>query len=782
MHPIQALANTVHEYQNFPEIQDIDLLKDILGELVSQLEAIKSSVQLVMWPEIANQIQCINTAKELIEKGGPANQIFQVQLRLIEKIAKDCLPSSNTRRGSKAEQILLVPFQNGNSNAHPKKMLSELGDIARLYQDETNPIDLLSKLNRFVDPLKSIKKLVSEEIQSKLSKRLASIEATRVLILGIQPTDTQPVYLIFHQEMIHIEALTQACIKLLDQEETISSELNLCNQMENLNFHSSADDLEEKKRPDLYHSRSQTWNLDSARQSQIEAQRSERGGHSKTMADEEDRFREVAASPNSKFWIDCGIVSSTVTPEIDPILYLGILDQFAFQLREIEEVVSEDLQLEIQKQIESIEHSITLIQSGKSGEISFTDQTTRLQSFLRNCLEQIAERIRAKKEPALQLRSTQGASCEEKKVDDRPIEVSDPDNIPMQKEIMMDNLERAIRSSNPILNEHLKSPYVYLLTPIDRMKFLKVGIETPNPISFKCLIGHYYFSDLSEEALQLLIAYAFEKKAEAQAQMLVDLLDRQEWMTTPIQGASLGSWIEPPPPTPEKRTLKVDKLILFKDNESMGSTEEVEFLEGLRKYYRTLFAYLKKTGDIPPSIMEEPRIVGKNGALILAYRESITELIRGALVDENLITTWVHFNEIYDQNQVGALVLLKGMIEGLKVDEPLSKEHMDNLEKAIISGEANAIRESIRTLPIHEITEPDKLRLLKLGADHCPIDSFTILLGLNSIKNLSYFHYTELIVHAKNKGAIVHVSAIEASDGYKLSRFELPEDEVIDLR
>src|SRR3990167_3396222 len=81
----------------------------------------------------------------------------------------------------------------------------------------------------------------------------------------------------------------------------------------------------------LYNSRSQTWNLDSARQSQIEAQRSERGGHSKTMADEaaedtrrsggpsqheagerseparRDRFGEVAASPNSKFGTDYGI-------------------------------------------------------------------------------------------------------------------------------------------------------------------------------------------------------------------------------------------------------------------------------------------------------------------------------------------------------------------------------------------------------------------------------------------------------------------------------------------
>jgi len=57
-----------------------------------------------------------------------------------------------------------------------------------------------------------------------------------------------------------------------------------------------------------YHSRSQTLNFDSARQSSIEALRSERGASSATgKGNEEDRLSEVAASQNSKFEADCGI-------------------------------------------------------------------------------------------------------------------------------------------------------------------------------------------------------------------------------------------------------------------------------------------------------------------------------------------------------------------------------------------------------------------------------------------------------------------------------------------
>ena len=53
----------------------------------------------------------------------------------------------------------------------------------------------------------------------------------------------------------------------------------------------------------LYHSRSQTWNLDSARQSQIEGSKApglNEEHHSQIgKGDEEDRFDTVAASPNA---------------------------------------------------------------------------------------------------------------------------------------------------------------------------------------------------------------------------------------------------------------------------------------------------------------------------------------------------------------------------------------------------------------------------------------------------------------------------------------------------
>ena len=57
-------------------------------------------------------------------------------------------------------------------------------------------------------------------------------------------------------------------------------------------------------------------NLDSARQSQIEAQRSERGDHSNTMADEEDRFGKVTASPNSPNLTERGKEEPVVENEI----------------------------------------------------------------------------------------------------------------------------------------------------------------------------------------------------------------------------------------------------------------------------------------------------------------------------------------------------------------------------------------------------------------------------------------------------------------------------------
>jgi len=58
----------------------------------------------------------------------------------------------------------------------------------------------------------------------------------------------------------------------------------------------------------IYHTRSQTLNFDSARQSSIEALRSERGAPSPIgKGDEEDRLSEVAASQNSKFVTECGI-------------------------------------------------------------------------------------------------------------------------------------------------------------------------------------------------------------------------------------------------------------------------------------------------------------------------------------------------------------------------------------------------------------------------------------------------------------------------------------------
>ncbi len=60
----------------------------------------------------------------------------------------------------------------------------------------------------------------------------------------------------------------------------------------------------------LYHNRPQTWNCDSARQSTIEALRSERGSPSHGgRGDEEDRLGKVAASQNSKFEADRGITS-----------------------------------------------------------------------------------------------------------------------------------------------------------------------------------------------------------------------------------------------------------------------------------------------------------------------------------------------------------------------------------------------------------------------------------------------------------------------------------------
>src|SRR5665647_224288 len=58
----------------------------------------------------------------------------------------------------------------------------------------------------------------------------------------------------------------------------------------------------------IYRDRPITLNLDSARQSQIEAQRSERGSPFPVgKGDEEDRFGEVAASPNSKLLAGRGI-------------------------------------------------------------------------------------------------------------------------------------------------------------------------------------------------------------------------------------------------------------------------------------------------------------------------------------------------------------------------------------------------------------------------------------------------------------------------------------------
>jgi ABC-type transport system involved in cytochrome bd biosynthesis fused ATPase/permease subunit len=57
----------------------------------------------------------------------------------------------------------------------------------------------------------------------------------------------------------------------------------------------------------LYHAQEGLVNFDSARQSQIEAQRSDRESHSKTMADEKDRFGKVAASQNSPNLTERGI-------------------------------------------------------------------------------------------------------------------------------------------------------------------------------------------------------------------------------------------------------------------------------------------------------------------------------------------------------------------------------------------------------------------------------------------------------------------------------------------
>ena len=68
------------------------------------------------------------------------------------------------------------------------------------------------------------------------------------------------------------------------------------------------------KSPDgLYRHRPETLNVDSARQSTIEAKRSDRGiPFPCGKGDEEDRLGEVAASPNSKFQADGGIAKRLV--------------------------------------------------------------------------------------------------------------------------------------------------------------------------------------------------------------------------------------------------------------------------------------------------------------------------------------------------------------------------------------------------------------------------------------------------------------------------------------
>ncbi len=68
---------------------------------------------------------------------------------------------------------------------------------------------------------------------------------------------------------------------------------------------------EQKTVKQIYRDRPNCVNFDSARQSQIEAQRSERGRPFPVgKADEEDRFGKVAASQNSHNWGGRGITST----------------------------------------------------------------------------------------------------------------------------------------------------------------------------------------------------------------------------------------------------------------------------------------------------------------------------------------------------------------------------------------------------------------------------------------------------------------------------------------